>query len=140
MSEPWKKAQDRVKLILANYCNTRKTAVAKAFTDTYAAGGRVVQDQPSDFWLLDNGTFYVIEVKSCHQDRFPFKDVRPSQWSSAVRIPAAGGISVFLIVKLPEWQWHRIGGPELDALRRDGHKSIGWDELEKINLKMEDIV
>jgi hypothetical protein len=90
MADPlWKQAQERVKKAFASV--TRKDFWWKAFSDTYSAQGTIIQDQPSDFWVLDKGIFYVIEVKSCHQRKFYLKDVRPSQMIAARRIPAAGG-------------------------------------------------
>lgn len=135
--EPWKKAQEKLK----NYLNTvtRKDFWYKAFTDTYAAGGKIVQDQPSDFWALDRGIFCVLEVKSCHQPKFYFKDVRPSQFIAARRVVAAGGISRFLIVKLPEWQWHIVDGSELWRRKEAGDAGITWAEMTPIKLDWEAI-
>lgn len=137
----WKIAQNKVSEILTKRMATRKDFVFKSFTDTYAAGAKAIMpDQPSDYWMLNDGEFTILEIKTCEQDRFPFKDVRPSQWAGARRIPCAGGHSLFLIAKLPEWQWYRISGAELWDRKENGDKSIGWDEMEKIQLKEEVIL
>lgn len=136
--DPWKKAQERVKKMFTSV--TRKDFLYKAFTDTYSAGGKaILQDQPSDFWVLDRGVFYTIEVKSCHQTKFYFKDIRPSQLIAARRVPAAGGISIFLIAKLPEWQWHILNGITIVNLKQDGESGIIWDNMQAIPLLWETI-
>jgi penicillin-binding protein-related factor A (putative recombinase) len=135
--DPWKKAQEHVKKMFVSV--TRKDFLWKAFTDTYSAQGTIVQDQPSDFWVLDRGTFYTIEVKSCHQTKFYFKDIRPSQLIAARRVPAAGGISIFLIVKLPEWQWHMLNGLTIFNLKQDGEAGVTWNNMHNIVLNWEAI-
>lgn len=136
--EPWKKAQEDVKKELNKI--TRKDFLFRPFTDTYSAGGNIVQDQPSDFWVLDAGKFYVIEVKSCHQPKFYFKDIRPSQIIAARRVPAAGGFSRFLIVKLPENIWHKMDGALIYQMREAGEKSLNWCQMTRINLNWESIL
>jgi penicillin-binding protein-related factor A (putative recombinase) len=96
----WKKAQNKVKEALKLFESQRKDFWYRAFVDTYAARGEIVQEQPADFWALYKGHYQLIEVKSCHQARFPFQDVRPSQWAGIRRAEAAGGSAYFLIVKL----------------------------------------
>ena len=137
MDPLWKQAQTKFKAHLDTI--KRKDFWCKAFTDTYAAGGKVVQDQPSDFWALDAGTFCVLEIKTCHQAKFYFKDVRPSQFIAARRVPAAGGISRFIIVKLPEWQWHVVDGQEMWRLKEAGENGITWAQMTPIKLDWEAI-
>ena len=131
----WKRAQSDVQKALALV--TRKNFLWKTFTDTYAASGNIVQDQPSDFWVLDNGLFYVIEVKSCHQPKFYFKDIRPSQMIAARRIPLAGGVSVFLIVKLPENKWHKVLGTTIYTEKANGAVGMLWSQMTPIELDWE---
>lgn len=135
--EPWKKAQEDLKKELNKI--TRKDFVFKSFTDTYAAGGRVVQDQPSDFWALDIGNYYVLEVKSSHQPKFYFKDIRPSQMIAARRIPAAGGFSRFLIKNELTSQWHKVDGQLIYEMKQNGEAGILWSQMTPINLCWEDI-
>lgn len=138
MSElAWKKAQEDVKKALARV--VRKDFLFKPFTDTYAAGGRVVQDQPSDFWALDQGRYYVLEVKSCHQNRFPFKDIRPSQMIAARRVPAAGGFSRFILTKLPDKLWFRMDGELVYQMHQAGERSVPWELMTPIKLTWEEI-
>lgn len=135
MSDPWKKAQDEVDRVFKAFEETRKDFVWKRFTDTYEAQGKVVQAQFSDRWVLWRGLFSLVEIKSCHQDRFPFKDVRPVQFIGARRVAAAGGNSIFLIKHVPTGLWHRICGMELWRQKESsGMSSIGWDQMERIAL------
>lgn len=136
--EPWKKAQEDVKKELNKI--SRKDFVFKPFTDTYAAAGKaILQDQPSDFWVLDQGRYYVLEVKSCHQAKFYFKDIRPSQMIAARRIPAAGGFSRFVIVKLPENKWFKVDGELIYQLKQAGVVGMDWNQMTPIKLDWEEI-
>lgn len=140
MSDPWKLAQDQVDKVFKAFEETRKDFVWKRFTDTYEAQGKVVQSQFSDRWVLWNGKFYLVEIKSCHQDRFPFKDVRPSQFIGTRRVVAAGGKSLFLIKHVPTGLWHRICGMRLWQHKDSSDMaSIGWNQLDRIKLCIEDI-
>ena len=136
--EPWKKAQEDVKKEFNKI--TRKDFLFKPFADTYSAGGKAIMpDQPSDFWVLDNGKYYVVEVKSCHQPKFYFKDIRPSQMIAARRVPAAGGTSIFLITKLPENKWHKVDGSLIYQMKQAEVKGIDWCQMTPINLNWEEI-
>lgn len=136
--DPWKLAQEKVKKALS--LEVRKDFLFKAFADTYAAGGKnIIQDQLSDFWALDQGRFYSLEVKSCHQTKFYFKDVRPSQFIAARRVPAAGGFSRFIIAKCPEWDWYVADGQLFWQLKEAGENGITWDKLNPIKLCWEAI-
>lgn len=142
MGDPnWKKAQDRVNTQLKSFMDTRKDFYFKRFTDTYEAGGKVVQSQPSDLWMIYQGEFAICEVKSSeYADKFYFKDVRPSQWVGALRILASGGRSMFLIVKLPEWQWYFAPGRLMLQIRESGEKGIFWSQMIPIKLTAEVII
>ena len=133
--EPWKKAQEDFKKEMNNV--KRKDFLFKPFTDTYAAGGNIVQDQPSDFWVLDRGDYFVVEIKSCHQPKFYFKDIRNSQMIAARRVPAAGGFSCFMIQKLPEKQWHFMDGKEIVRLKDAGEVGLTWAQMTPVKLDWE---
>ena len=140
MAEPnWKKAQQRVNDKLKDFMNTRKDFYFKRFTDTYEAGGdKIVQSQPSDIWFVYRGEYCICEVKSSeYADKFYFKDVRPSQWVGATRILAAGCKSMFLLVKLPEWQWYFAPGRLMLQIRESGEAGIRWAEMMPIKLTAE---
>lgn len=137
MSDPWKQAQDQVDNLFKSFEAQCKDFVWKRFTDTYEAQGKVVQAQFSDRWVLWQGRFYLVEIKSCHQDRFPFKDVRPVQFIGARRVAAAGGGSVFLIKHVPTGLWHRIAGTKLWHLKENsGSASAEWSQFERIDLNI----
>lgn len=137
----WKKAQERVKKEFKRFESTRKTFWFGEFPDTYQAGGEnFITEQPSDMWFLNNGEFGILEIKTCEQTRFPLKDIRPSQMVGARRAIAAKGHTIFLICKLPEWQWHFVDGQELVDAQRNGIKSLAWSEMTEIKLKAEDIL
>ncbi|RLF03453.1 MAG: hypothetical protein DRJ64_08295 [Thermoprotei archaeon] len=140
MDPNWKKAQEKVKKMFKAHEGLRKDFWFKEFTDTYQAQGTIVQDQPSDMWYLDSGQFGLIEIKTNEQARFPFKDIRPSQIAGAMRCLAAGGVSTFLICKLPEWQWHFVDGQTILDMRRNGDKSMKWADMHAITLKVENIL
>lgn len=137
----WKKAQERVKKEFKKFESTRKTFWFGEFPDTYQAGGEnFITEQPSDMWALNDGEFATIEIKSCEQSRFPFKDIRPGQIAGALRCIHAGGHSIFLIVKLPEWQWHFVDGQTILDARKNGDKSMAWMDMTEIKLKAEVIL
>jgi penicillin-binding protein-related factor A (putative recombinase) len=140
MNKDWKKAQDNVSKVLKSFMDVRKDFYFKRFTDTYEAGN-IVQNQPSDFWFIHKGIFTICEVKSSnYTDKFYVKDIRPSQFIGARRVTAAGGKSLFLIVKLPEWQWHRIDGMLLWSCKDNGIPGVAWDGMEQIKLTAEEIL
>lgn len=91
-------------------------------------------------WYLFGGQFGLIEIKTNEQARFPFKDVRPSQIAGAMRCLAAGGTSIFLICKLPEWQWHYVDGQQILDARRNGDRSMPWSDMTKIKLNVEEFL
>jgi len=137
----WKKAQDKVNSKLKDFMDSRKDFYFKRFTDTYEAAGKIVQSQPSDLWFIYQGAFVICEVKSSeYADKFYFKDVRPSQWVGALRVLASGGRSIFLIVKLPEWQWYFIPGRTMLAIRETGEPGIKWSQMRPIKLTAEEII
>ena len=135
----WKKAQERVKKTFRAFEANRKDFWFGEYPDTYQAQGNLIKEQPSDMWCLYSGNFFTVEIKSCHQQRFPFKDIRTGQLKAALRVTAAGGQSIFLIAKLPEWQWYKADGMALLQLKRDGEASVKWDDLAKINLSISEV-
>ncbi len=140
-NQNWKKAQDRVQKVLKVFMDSRKDFYFKTFTDTYQAGGNVVQNQPSDLWFIFQSKFAICEIKSSeYKDKFYFKDVRPSQWIGAMRVLAAGGHSLFLIVKIPEWQWYFIPGRLMLTIKESGEAGIYWAQMTPIKLTAEVIV
>lgn len=137
----WKLAQDKVGDCFRKYMDSRKDFYFRRFTDTYEAGGNVVQKQPSDTWFIYQGMYSLCEIKSSHYaDKFYFKDVQNSQWIGALRVLAAGGYSMFLIVKLPEWQWHLVSGRRMLELRELGENGMPWSDMTKIRLHAETIL
>ena len=137
-TENWKKAQDKVKKWLKGFEATRKDFWWGDYPDTYAAGGRIIKEQPSDLWMLFKGNFCLLEVKSSeYKDKFYLKDVRPSQWIGVRRATAAGGYSIFMIVKLPEWQWHIVDGKKLWAMKSKGQAGIRWEQMQKFDLNVD---
>jgi len=134
----WKLAQDKVQKVLKVFMDSRKDFYFKTFTDTYQAGGNVVQNQPSDLWMLYQGKFAICEIKSSeYKDKFYFKDVRPSQWIGAMRVLAAGGFSFFLIVKIPDWQWYFVTGRRMLDIKESGEAGIYWQQMTPIKLTAE---
>ena len=91
-------------------------------------------------WFLYKGEYGLVEIKTSEQTRFHFQNIQPSQISGAIRCLAAGGHSIFLICKIPEWQWHYVDGQTILDLRKNGYKSMSWDDMAKIKLKAEEIL
>lgn len=135
----WKKGQERVKKEFTKFMGSRKNFWFKEFADTYQAQGNFIQEQPSDMWFLYRGQFGILEIKTNEQARFPFKDIQPSQIAGATRAIACGAVSVFLICKLPEWQWYYVDGQEILDRRRNQEKSMLWSDMTPINLKAEEL-
>lgn len=118
--------------MLKEAASVRKDLWPKRFSDSREAG-RTIQDQPSDQWVLFQGKFYLVEVKSSNDPmRFYFKNIQPSQLIGARRSNAAGGRTVFMIVKLPEWLWFKVCGMRIVELKEQGEAGISWTEMEHI--------
>lgn len=141
-NEPdWKIAQNKVADAMKLFTADKKDFYGKSFTDTYAARGNITQAQPSDFWFVYQSRYTIMEVKSSHYvDKFYFKDVQPGQWAGARRITAAGCQSIFVLVKLPEWQWYFMDGREMVRRKMLDEKGIRWDEMTPIKLKLQEIL
>lgn len=137
----WKKAQAAVDKVFRAFETDRKDFVWRPFTDTYEARGTIVRDQPADRWMLYQGMFYLVEIKSCYQDRFPLKDVRPSQWVGARRVTAAGGKSWFLLRHEVTGLWYKVEGMSLFLYKQEGNSSLPrWENLKPIKLCMEELL
>jgi hypothetical protein len=86
--------------------------------------------------------FVTLEVKSSHyEDKFYFKDIRPSQFAAAVRVPAAGGLSIFVLAKLPQWDYFIADGRDMVKRRQFGNVGMKWNEMTPLRqLTMEEIL
>lgn len=128
----WKKAQTKVKNALKLYEKERKDFWLNEPVDTYKAGN-VVQEQPADLLLLYRGVFGILEVKSSHYaDKFYFKDVRPAQFAACRRVTAAGGMSAFILAKLPDWEWYMVPGLEFHAAKEAGAVGMKWNDMTQL--------
>ena len=117
---------------LKDFASVRKDCWPKRFSDSREAG-RLIQDQPSDQWVLYQGTFYLVEVKSSNDPmKFYFKNIQPSQLIGARRSHAAGGRTTFMIVKLPEWLWFKIDGMRIVELKDQGEAGISWTDMQYV--------
>lgn len=132
MKQDWKKAQDKVKKALKLYESSRKDFWVNEPVDTYKAGN-IVQEQPADLLLLYRGVFGILEVKSSHYtDKFYFKDVRPVQFAACRRVTAAGGMSAFILAKLPDWEWYMVAGTDFYLAKEAGAVGMYWHEMTKL--------
>jgi len=128
----WKKAQTKVKNALKAFEKERKDFWVQEPVDTYKAGN-VVQEQPADLWFLDRGAFGLLEVKSSHYaDKFYFKDVRPAQWIGVRRAVAAGGMSAFILAKLPDWEWYMMAGMAFYTAKELGAVGLKWSDMQRL--------
>jgi penicillin-binding protein-related factor A (putative recombinase) len=136
----WKIAQNKVASVLKNFAATRKDCWPGRFSDSHEAG-QLIKAQPADGYCLYKGLFNLIEVKSSHYtDKFYVKDVQPSQFIGARRCTAAGGRSLFIIAKLPDWTWYKVDGMLLWMCKENNIPGIAWSDMEKIKLTAEEIL
>lgn len=94
-------------------------------------GGRAVGDfpKPADFLVYHKGHLHYAEVKSVQSaTSFPFKDIRPKQKSTALRMAAAGAGTHFLfyIFSYALGQWFIMSA---DQLAKATKSSIKFTEL-----------
>ena len=116
-----------------NYFRSRgKRSHVHRFEDTKAVRGRTKGNgfaaaQPSDYLVTDEGSSFYAEVKFCNNKiSFPFGSIRPSQWTAARRVTAAGGSYYFYIYSTEVGTWFRV--PASTLINSD-KRSMKWSEL-----------
>ena len=104
----------------------------------------ILPKQPGDFISLYRGTFYLLECKSMHVDRFDMSNLREHQKEGLAQVVRAGGRGVLLFsfrrkrpVTCYAVNYFDYKALE-DALMKE-RKSIPREDIERIGLKLERI-
>lgn len=141
--KPWQVTQDEFeKRLKAKY---GKGVYIHRFTDASdvrgfmggISGGRAAKGtappQPADFHVTHDDTAFYADVKHCEDAvSFPFSDIRPTQWSAAKQVTAAGGDYVFAIYAAKLKRWFAVPFEVIESHER---KSIKWAELDALELE-----
>ena len=116
-----------------------KRAFVYKFEDAAALFGKnkkaVANDaKPCDFIVVTPEETIWSEVKSTeHETRFPFSMIRRGQIGFAKQIVAAGGRYIFFVHSLKLNRWFAIPAGHLLMIRKDGKKSLSWEEMEQFS-------
>jgi penicillin-binding protein-related factor A (putative recombinase) len=101
------------------------------FQDTKDANGSYLRTNPSDFvCVYPNGSVYS-EVKSFKGVRFPFSNIKPSQFAWAAQIHRLGQPYMFYLFQKETETWYLIPAFVILNQAKEGIKSISLTDLEK---------
>lgn len=113
--------EDRVRL---------KGGLPVRFQDTKDANGSWLKSNPSDFvCVYPNGSIYC-EVKSFKGVRFPFSNIKPSQFSWAAQIHRLGQHYMFYLYQKENEVWYIVPAFVILNKAKEGIKSLSLTELE----------
>ena len=100
------------------------------FQDTKDANGSYLRTNPSDFVVAyENGSVYS-EVKSFKGTRFPFSNIRSSQFAWAAKIHALQQPYMFYLFQKETETWYLIPAFIILNKAKEGIKSLSLTELE----------
>ena len=100
------------------------------FQDTGNANGSWLKANPSDFvCVYENGSVYC-EVKSFKGTRFPFSNIRSSQFAWAAKIHALQQPYMFYLFQKETETWYLIPAFIILNKAKEGIKSLSLTELE----------
>lgn len=100
------------------------------FQDTGNANGSWLKSNPSDFvCVYENGSIYC-EVKSFKGTRFPFSNIKPSQFAWAAKIHALQQPYMFYLFQKETETWYLIPAFIILNKAKEGIKSLSLTELE----------
>ena len=100
------------------------------FQDTKDANGSYLRTNPSDFvCVYPNGSVYC-EVKSFKGTRFPFSNIKPSQFAWAAKIHALHQPYMFYLFQKETETWYLIPAFIILNKAKEGIKSLSLTELE----------
>ena len=100
------------------------------FQDTKDANGSYLRTNPSDFVVAyENGSVYS-EVKSFKGTRFPFSNIRSSQFAWAAKIHALHQPYMFYLFQKETETWYLIPAFIILNKAKEGIKSLSLTELE----------
>lgn len=101
------------------------------FQDTKDANGSYLRTNPSDFvCVYPNGSIYC-EVKSFKGTRFPFSNIKPSQFAWAAQIHRLGQPYMFYLFQKETETWYLIPAFIILNKAKEGIKSLSLTDLEK---------
>lgn len=100
------------------------------FQDTKDANGSYLRTNPSDFvCVYENGSVFS-EVKSFKGTRFPFSNIRSSQFAWAAKIHALQQPYMFYLFQKETETWYLIPAFIILNKAKEGIKSLSLTELE----------
>jgi len=100
------------------------------FQDTKDANGSYLRTNPSDFvCVYPNGSVYS-EVKSFKGSRFPFSNIKSSQFAWAAKIHALQQPYMFYLFQKETETWYLIPAFVILNKAKEGIKSLSLTELE----------
>lgn len=100
------------------------------FQDTKDANGSYLRTNPSDFvCVYPNGSVYS-EVKSFKGVRFPFSNIKSSQFAWAAKIHALQQPYLFYLFQKETETWYLIPAFVILNKAKEGIKSLSLTELE----------
>jgi penicillin-binding protein-related factor A (putative recombinase) len=100
------------------------------FQDTGNANGSWLKSNPSDFvCVYPNGSIYC-EVKSFKGTRFPFSNIKSSQFAWAAKIHALQQPYLFYLFQKETETWYLIPAFVILNKAKEGIKSLSLTELE----------
>ena len=100
------------------------------FQDTKDANGSWLKSNPSDFvCVYKNGSVYC-EVKSFKGNRFPFSNIKPSQFVWAAKIHALQQPYMFYLFQKETETWYLIPAFIILNKAKEGIKSLSLTDLE----------
>ena len=101
------------------------------FRDTKDANGSWLKSNPSDFvCVYPNGSVYS-EVKSFKGTRFPFSNIKSSQFAWAAQIHRLGQPYMFYLFQKETETWYRIPAFIILNKAKEGIKSLSLTDLER---------
>ncbi len=100
------------------------------FADTKDTG-ELTEAQPSDFLLVRDDEISFAEVKETKKTTFAFSAVRPSQWAYADLVTKKKQKYTFYILSLSDNVWYHVPASVLLTAKREGRKSIKFEELKE---------
>ena len=113
--------EDRVKL---------NGGLPARFQDTKDANGSWLKSNPSDFvCVYPNGSVYS-EVKSFKGNRFPFSNIKSSQFAWAAKIHALHQPYMFYLFQKETETWYLIPAFVILNKAKEGIKSLSLTDLE----------
>lgn len=89
---------------------------------------------PADFLVGERGTYFLAEVKSTHEGRFPYGNIRPAQRSAACMAASAGAPYYFFVLDMLTDNWYVLTALQFSLDLKAGKKSRSFKELESCTL------